>query len=89
MISRYKTATGYDDPAFDRAYATLGAQRNLKILGIFARHWVQHGTRRYLDLMPRVWAHLQNDLSHPELTDLRDWVTRHLPPPGALSGSTR
>ena len=89
MISRYKAATGCDDPAFDRAYATLGAQRNLKILGIFARHWVQHCTRRYLDLMPRVWAHLQNDLSHPELTDLQDWVTQHLPPPGALSGSTR
>lgn len=69
--------------AFRAAYAALGAQRNLKIIGIFARLAIRDGKPRYLDLIPRVWAHLCTDLAHPDLGFLREWVEAHVPAPDA------
>ena len=40
-------------------YATLGAQRATKILGIFARLDRRDGKPQYLRHMPRVWRYLQ------------------------------
>ena len=68
--------------AFDAAYAVLGAQRNLRILGVFSRLCVRDGKFTYVDLIPRVWGHLQRDLRHPVLTKLADWTSRTVPPPG-------
>jgi aminoglycoside/choline kinase family phosphotransferase len=82
MIGRYLGRRCDVDPAaFRAAYAALGAQRNLKIVGIFARLAVRDAKPRYLDLIPRVWGHLMRDLSHPELVPLAGWVARHVPPP--------
>lgn len=81
MTARYLDRTGADQEAFGAAYAALGAQRNLKIVGIFARLCLRDGKRGYLRLIPRVWDHLMRDLAHPELAPLRDWVARWLPPP--------
>lgn len=81
MLRRYIKATGVDPQSFRLAYATLGAQRNLKIIGIFARLWLRDGKPAYLDLMPRVWAHLQHDLAHPELAALKDFIAAHVPEP--------
>ncbi|WP_435165472.1 aminoglycoside phosphotransferase family protein [Falsirhodobacter sp. 1013] len=52
--------------AFRAQYAVLGAQRNLRILGIFARLAVM-GKPAYLPLIPRVWAHLRRNMAHPAL----------------------
>lgn len=81
MIGRYLAASGAEQEPFLRAYAVLGAQRNLKILGIFARLCIRDGKDRYLAHLPRVWAHLQRDLAHPSLAGLRAWVEAHVPPP--------
>lgn len=82
MLARYLAARpGVDAQAFRAAYAILGAQRNLKIVGIFARLARRDGKPRYLSLIPRVWGHLQRDLSHPALSRLSAWVARHAPPP--------
>ncbi|NNU79212.1 phosphotransferase [Halovulum dunhuangense] len=81
MLSGYAAATGMDQAVLAQAYAVHGAQRNLKIMGIFARLWLRDGKPAYLALMPRVWAHLERDLSHPSLAALRDWVGAHVPPP--------
>jgi aminoglycoside/choline kinase family phosphotransferase len=59
--------------------AVMAAQRNAKIVGIFARLYKRDGKPRYLDLLPRVWAHLERDLSHPALSELRDWYDRVIP----------
>lgn len=84
MIARYLGARpGLDPQEFRAAYAILGAQRNLKIIGIFARLARRDGKTRYLAMIPRVWAHLQRDLAHPGLAELRAWVARHAPPPEA------
>jgi len=71
--------SGFDPRAFHRAYALLGAQRNTKILGIFARLALRDGKPGYLRHMPRVRAYLDRDLSHPALGGLREWYAAHLP----------
>ncbi|MEO1292076.1 MAG: phosphotransferase [Pseudomonadota bacterium] len=82
MIERYLSARPSLDPqAFRAAYACLGAQRNLKIVGIFARLWLREGKDRYLDLIPRVWGYLQEDLAHPALAPLRAFVVERIPTP--------
>jgi aminoglycoside/choline kinase family phosphotransferase len=80
MIARFVAATGADEIAFRRAYAVLGAQRNTKIIGIFTRLWRRDGKSRYLDMIPRVWRHLERDLGHPTLTRLRAWLDDRVPP---------
>ncbi len=72
---------GFDASAFNYAYAAIGAQRNLKIIGIFARLCVRDAKPHYVDMIPRVWAHLQHDLEHPALADLKTWVDHNLPEP--------
>ena len=83
MIERYIAATSVDRDAFLTAYACLGAQRNLRILGVFARLCIRDGKPYYVDLMPRVWGHLQHDLAHPALAGLRARVERLIPAPDA------
>lgn len=73
--------SGYDTDHFNYAYAALGAQRNLKIIGIFARLCVRDAKPHYVDLIPRVWNHLQKDLSHPDLNSLKKWIEQHMPKP--------
>ncbi|MGG7645292.1 aminoglycoside phosphotransferase family protein [Rhodovulum sp. YNF3179] len=81
MYARYATETGTDPESLARAVAILGAQRNLRILGVFARLCLRDGKPGYVDLMPRVWDHLQRDLAHPALAALRAIVDDHLPAP--------
>jgi aminoglycoside/choline kinase family phosphotransferase len=82
MILRFlKRCSALEPVAFRAAYAALGAQRNLKITGIFARLAIRDGKPRYLDLIPRVWSHLARDLAHPSLAPLAAWVARHVPAP--------
>ena len=70
----------FDDAHFRFAYAATGAQRNTKILGIFARLAKRDGKRQYLAHIPRIWGYLARDLEHPELSGLRAWYDTHLPP---------
>lgn len=81
MVAHYVAATGADCSEFDAAYAVLGAQRNLRILGVFARLCLRDGKPRYVDYMPRVWAYLRRDLAHPALEPLRDRIDTLLPAP--------
>lgn len=78
---RYIAARGGDPEDFAAAYALLGAQRALRILGIFTRLCLAMGKAHYLPLMPRIWAYLQRNLAHPELARLREAVEDALIPP--------
>lgn len=71
MIDRFASAQGMQAKDLAPALATLGAQRALRILGIFARLAVEKGKPQYLRLIPRVWGQLQDNLAHPALADLR------------------
>ena len=54
-------------------YHILGAQRNLRILGIFARKLLKDKDGRYTHYIPRVLKYLSYDLSHPTLSTLNKW----------------
>lgn len=79
MIEHYVRATRCDPEIFLADYARLGAQRNAKIVGIFVRLWKRDGKPRYLDLIPRVWSHLERDLAHPALKPVADWFDANIP----------
>ncbi|MDT8345143.1 MAG: phosphotransferase [Thermohalobaculum sp.] len=85
MLARFLDRRGLRGAAaddFSAAYAALGAQRNLKIVGIFARLAIRDGKPRYLDLIPRVWDHVMRDLAHPALAPLARLVAAEIPAPG-------
>lgn len=65
--------------AFEADYARLGAQRNAKIVGIFARLWLRDGKPRYLPMIPRVWAAMERDLAHPALAPVAEWFAVNIP----------
>jgi hypothetical protein len=81
MIRRYAAraagAPGFDVDDFRRDYAILGAQRNAKILGIFARLINRDKKPRYADFFPRVEGHFRNDLAHPDLAPVAAFFRTH------------
>ncbi len=78
MLDYYCGKTGMGED-FRTAYHILGAQRNLKIVGIFVRLWKRDGKPRYLSLIPRVWEALERDLRHPALSEVRAWFDANIP----------
>ncbi len=84
MVDRFVAARpDLEGDAFRAGYDALGAQRNAKIVGIFARLCRRDGKPHYVDLIPRVWAHFMRDLSSPHLSSLRTFVEAHIPEPTA------
>ncbi len=81
MITRYITATGVDPATFEAAYWTLGVQRNIRIMGVFARLATDYGKPKYLEFMPRVWHYIQRGLSRPALAPVSHLVREALPEP--------
>jgi hypothetical protein len=71
--------TPLDETRFRHEMAVMAAQRNAKIVGIFARLTKRDGRPRYLAFLPRVWSYLERDLAHPALADLRAWYDRVIP----------
>ena len=83
MMTYFISLTGQDRDGFEAAYAVFGAQRCLRILGVFARLCMKTGKAHYIDLIPRVWGHLLTNLHHPALFAVADRVLTDLPPPSA------
>ena len=79
MLVHYAHHAGIDDDDFIADYATLGAQRNAKIVGIFTRLNARDGKPRYLAMIPRVWAALERDLAHPALEPVARWFDSNIP----------
>ncbi len=81
LLRRFAAATGANLGVIEAANAVLGAQRALRILGIFARLCIRDGKAGYLDLMPRVWGLLQRNLAHPTLASLAPLLSDLVPEP--------
>ncbi|MFZ1989090.1 MAG: phosphotransferase [Alphaproteobacteria bacterium] len=84
MLQHYIKGAGIRDRHFDAEgfgsdFALLGAQRNAKILGIFARLWRRDKKPGYLKLIPRVWRYIERDLEAPGISDLKAWFDTNLP----------
>lgn len=82
-IRRFCAATGTDPGSFWQSYAALGAQRALRILGIFARLCLAEGKPGYIRFIPRVWAHLRRNLNALDLAPLTELCDSLLPKPDA------
>jgi N-acetylmuramate 1-kinase len=70
---------GFNMAAFARDYSIMGAQRNTKILGIFARLNRRDGKPGYLKHLPRIEAYVRTSLAHPALAELRAWYQANVP----------
>ncbi len=80
MVARYLAASpGLDTHAFRASYAILGAQRAVRIVGVFHRLARRDGKPAYLGHLPRVWRHLDANLAHDALAPVRDWFARQVP----------
>ncbi len=77
-LRHFISSTG---PLSRAAFACLAVQRNLRILGVFARLAQRDKKPRYLAMVPTVWTMVLQDLAHPALSDLRGIVQAILPPP--------
>jgi len=84
MTARYlqkmrEQQTPLDESEFRAQAAIMAAQRNAKIVGIFARLYKRDHKPRYLDYLPRVWGYLNHDLAHPVLAPLHRWYAKTIP----------
>ena len=75
----YDAFAKHHDADFSLRYAVLGAQRNAKIIGIFARLCIRDGKAGYLDYLPRVWGHFLHDVENPALAEVKQFVDAHVP----------
>jgi hypothetical protein len=82
-IARHAARSGTPEAEFRAAYAAMGVQRQLRILGVFGKLSLMQGKPGYVRLMPRVWRHLQTCLSEPPLAELAE-ALRVLPRPDHL-----
>ena len=80
MVARYLQASpGVREAKFRAAYAILGAQRAVRIVGVFHRLARRDGKPAYLAHLPRVWGHLDRNLAHPALAPVQAWIERRCP----------
>src|SRR3982750_4715661 len=79
MIDRYIRATGNGEE-LERAYWSLAAQRNTRILGVFTRLWKRDNKPGYRRFQPRMWSLLERDLAHPHLEPVRQWFDANVGP---------
>ena len=85
LSDRFIAQSGWNAAELDAALAAFGAQRALKILGLFQRLARRDGKPQYLAFLPRTWAVLQAALAHPQLAPLAAFVARHIPAPEGLN----
>lgn len=81
MIARYLAQNPQDETKFLAAYATLGLQRNMRIVGAFARLCIDMGKPAYIDLIPRVWEFVERNLEHPALAPIAPHILNTIPAP--------
>lgn len=78
LCQYFAQKTGQSWADFSAQYATLGALRALRILGIFTQ-LSRKGKPKYRSLMPRVHQHLGRNLQHPMLAELRELCAQYVP----------
>lgn len=69
----------FDQEALIQSFALMAAQRNSKILGIFARLNARDGKPAYLKHLPRIETYMQQLLEHDVLSPLRPYYDQLLP----------
>lgn len=69
---------GFDEAEFRASYAVLGAERALRLMGLWPRLLKRDGKPQYMAHMPRTMDYLRRNLAHPALAPLRAWLDAHV-----------
>lgn len=83
--------TAVEPARFLRDFDLMGAQRHLKVLGIFSRLWLRDGKSGYLKDIPLTFRYLRAVVvEHPELAVFANWLVNEIEPtlPAALQRAT-
>lgn len=80
LFSYYIRKSGVDEKSFIQDYEILSLQRNIKIVGIFARLSVRDGKHSYLDLLPRVLTFVRARLNSQNkiFTEIHDLLKKFI-----------
>ncbi len=82
-LDTYLERSGDNKSAFTTAFAVFSAQRNLRILGIFARA-AKSGKAHHVPKLPRVHKYFAEALQHDVFQDVREETLAALPNPNTL-----
>lgn len=82
LLKAYSAASAADADWLEARFTLMAAQRNTKILGIFARLNARDGKPAYLKHLPRVEGYMRQLLTHPVLADLKPYYEQLLPEAG-------
>ncbi|MBX3495007.1 MAG: phosphotransferase [Parvibaculum sp.] len=69
---------GFDEEEFLAAYAALGAERALRLMGLWPRLLKRDSKPQYMAHMPRTVDYLRRNLAHPALAALKVWLEAHV-----------
>jgi aminoglycoside/choline kinase family phosphotransferase len=83
MLAHYITRakaelSGFDEEEFRASYAVLGAERALRLIGLWPRLLRRDGKPQYMAHMPRTMDYLRRNLAHPALRDLARWLDANM-----------
>ncbi len=81
LLERYSKLTGEPLAKVEKGVAISGIQRNLRIIGVFARLAARDSKTWYVDYIPRVWIYLMGDLEVAGLSELTSFIMNNLPQP--------
>lgn len=81
LVKEYAQITGDDLGTLQEAFAVFSVQRNLRILGIFARAALKYGKSHHVSNLPRVYGYLTEALDHPIFEDAGKTLLEALPKP--------
>jgi aminoglycoside/choline kinase family phosphotransferase len=81
MTAHFIVKTNADPLTTPASLACLSVQRNLRILGVFARLALRDDKHKYIQMIPHIWTMVVEDLEHPTLKNLQECVLQTLPPP--------
>lgn len=87
MLNRYCDLArieldAFDEESFRAAYASLGAERAMRLIGLWPRLLKRDGKPQYMAHMPRTMDYLTRNLAHPALAELRLWAEKNVLPDG-------
>ncbi len=81
MLALYAARSGDDPDALRQVFAAWSAQRNLRILGIFARAARAQGRTFHIAKLPRVYGYLAESLQHDIFAQVVDRTLAAIPYP--------
>jgi hypothetical protein len=79
MLELFLHKSGYDTNKFVQDYQILSLQRNIKILGIFARKAIRDNKKEYLSFLPRTEKLVLNRLQQSKFANMQ-WFNNFITP---------